>query len=256
MNVFNTYNTEDYQVSLIDGHLISIKHGINLPVYFSNNNIVEVSQDINSSEAIIMVRYKNGYTVAFDYYTGKEVFSYGTKEKISLISYIGSSMSGEYVLSSSNNTFKESNKLKEKVTNVTNKEVKEQLSGSLSSPKDSKVEFEEGTEVDEKGETIKTSTLTDEYVQVYNNATREYEVYSTNDILNADNLSIEATNNKIKTNTFLYNYFQGTERNTFFEKTRVAIITVIIGLIILNLALFIKNINTKGGNKNEKVKAN
>ena len=256
MNIYNTYNTEDYQVSLIDGHLISIKHGINVPTYFNNNNIVEVDQDVNSSEAIIMVRYKNGYTVAFDYYTGKVLYSYGTKEKISLISYIGTSMSGEYVLSSSNDTFKESNKLKETVTNITDKEVKEQLSGTLTSPNDYKADFEEGTTVDENGETVKPTTITDEYVQVYNNSTGEYEVFSANDILSADTPTIVATGNKIKTNTFLYNYFKGTERKTFFEKTRVTIITIIIGLVIINLGLFIKNINTKGDKKNEKVKAN
>ena len=127
MNVYNTYNTEEYQISLIDGHLISIKSGINLPAYFNNNNITEVEQDTNSKDSIVIVRYKNGYVVAFDYYTGEELFTYGTKEKISLISYIGSSVSGEYVLSSSNNTYKESNTLKETLTNITDQEVKDKF---------------------------------------------------------------------------------------------------------------------------------
>ena len=83
-----------------------------------------------------------------------------------------------------------------------------------------------------------------------------YEVYSTNDILNATNTSLETTSNKINRNEFLYNYFQGQERNTFFERTRVTIIMAIIGLVIINLALFIKNINTKEVKTNEKVKTN
>ena len=256
MNVFNTYNTEEYQVSLIDGHLISIKAGIKIPNYFSNNNIEEVDQDVNSKDAIIMVRYKNGYTVAFDYYTGEELFSYGTKEKVSLFKFIGNSMSGEYVLSSSNNTFSESNKLKETVTNVTDKEVKDKLSDKLTSPSKPNNNEYEGEPVDNTGTVIESTKLTDEYVQIYNNTTGEYEVYSTNDILNSNNTIVESTSNKINRNAFLYNYFQGQERNTFFEKTRLTIIMIIIGLVIINLALFIKNINTKEAHKNEKIKAN
>jgi hypothetical protein len=203
-----------------------------------------------------MVRYKNGYTVAFDYYTGEELYSYGTKEKVSLVEFIGNSMSGEYVLSTSNNTFKESNKLKETVTNVTDKEVKDKLSDKLTVPEKNQVNLENDTEVNEDGSTIESTKLTNEYVQVYNNTTGEYEIYSINDILNATNTSVETTINKINRSEFLYNYFQGQERNTFFERTKVTIIMAIIGLVIINLALFIKNINTKEVKTNEKVKTN
>jgi hypothetical protein len=165
-------------------------------------------------------------------------------------------MSGEFVLSTSNNTFKESSKLKETVTNTTAKEIKDKLSDKLTVPEKNPVQFEDGSEVKEDGTTIETTKLTDEYVQVYNNTTGEYEVYSTNDILNATNTSLETTSNKINRNEFLYNYFQGQERNTFFERTRVTIIMAIIGLVIINLALFIKNINTKEVKTNEKVKTN
>lgn len=258
MNIFNVFNTSEYQISLIDGYLISIKTGINYPSYFSNNNIEEIDQDVNSKEAIVMVRYKNDYIVAFDYYTGKELFTYGTKEKISLLSYIGNSMSGDYVLSTTTSSFKETTKLKEQVTNVTDKEVKEELSKPLTtSPKDEVSSF--GPNEDQSGEAgtkVETVKPADDFVQVYNNQTGEYEVYSTNDILDATSPVLETTSNKIYKNDFLYKYFQGQQKNTFFERTKVIIIATIIGLVILNLALFIKNINTKEVKKNENVKAN
>ena len=256
MNVYHTYNTEEYQISLIDGHLISIKSGIKLPSYFSNNNIIEVENDTNSKDSIIIVRYQNGYVVAFDYYTGKELFTYGTKEKVSLVSYIGSSLSGEYVLSSSNNTYKESNKLKETLTNVTDQEVKDKLSSPLSTPSQEPVTSPDGNSSESNsGTNTPTNTVTNDFVQVYNTTTGQYEVYSTNDILNAGNTIVENTSHKISRDVFLYNYFQGEKKNTFFEKTKVTIITIIIGLVIINLILFIKNINTKEV-KHEKVKTN
>ncbi len=257
MNVYHTYNTEEYQISLIDGHLISIKSGIKLPAYFNNNNITEVDQDTDSKDSIVIVRYKNGYVFAFNYYTGEELFTYGTKEKISLLSYIGSSVSGEYVLSSSNNTYKESNTLKETLTNITDQEIKDKLSSPLSKPVPPTLTTpdDENGENSGPGTNIPTSTVTNDYVQVYNTTTGEYEVYSTNDILNAGNTTIENTSNKIAKDVFLYNYFQGEKKNTFFEKTKIAVIAVIIGLVIINLILFIKNINTKEV-KHEKAKAN
>ena len=182
--------------------------------------------------------------------------TYGTKEKVSLVSYIGSSLSGEYVLSSSNNTYKESNKLKETLTNVTDQEVKDKLSSPLSTPSQEPVTSPDGEGSESSGGTsTPTNTVTNDFVQVYNTTTGQYEVYSTNDILNAGNTTIENTSHKIHKDVFLYNYFQGEKKNTFFEKTKVTIITIIIGLVIINLVLFIKNINTKEV-KHEKVKTN
>ena len=156
-------------------------------------------------------------------------------------------MSGDYVLSTTTSSFKETTKLKEQVTNVTDKEVREELSKPLTtSPKDEISSV--GPNEDQSGEAgtkVETVKPADDFVQVYNNQTGEYEVYSTNDILDATSPVLEATSNKIYKNDFLYKYFQGQQKNTFFERTKVIIITTIIGLVILNLALFIKNINTK-----------
>lgn len=258
MNIFNVFNTSEYQISLVEGYLLSIKTGINYPSYFSNNNIEEIDQDINSKESIMMVRYKNDYIVAFDYYTGKELFTYGTKEKISLLSYIGNSMSGEYILSTTTSSYKETAKLKEQVDNITDKEIQQELSKPLVSPKEDDMINMEPVEdqSNENGVKVETVKPADDFVQVYNNQTGEYEVYSTNDILDATSPVLETTSNKIYKNDFLYKYFQGQQKNTFFERTKVIIIATIIGLVILNLALFIKNINTKEVKKNENVKAN
>ena len=143
------------------------------------------------------------------------------------------------------------------MTNITDEEVKEKLSSPLSTPSQEVVIPPDSDSSEKPGgsNSTPTNTVTNDFVQVYNTTTGQYEVYSTNDILNAENTTVENTSHKINKDVFLYNYFQGEKKNTFFEKTKVTIITIIIGLVIINLILFIKNINTKEV-KHEKVKAN
>ncbi len=250
MHVFNNYNTEDYQISLTNGNLISIKKEINYPGYFNNNGIVEVDHDINSQEPVIMIKYQNGYVLAFDYYRGKELFAYGEKADISLVSFIIDSLSGDYALASSNTTFKESNKLKETLINVTNDEVKEKLevnkkeplspsdkTGDEDIPIASDSQYGESTKEEQK--------LNNSYVQVYNPVTDEYEVYNTQELLSTEQEVITSSESRIKNDAFLYNYFYGNKKNRFFENSKVTIILIIVFIIIINLFIIAKRLNIK-----------
>lgn len=248
MQVFTNYNTSDYQISLSQNKLISIKEEIKFPTYFSNSNIIEINQDNQNSEPIIIIKYKDGYICAFDYYSGEIKFSSGSKPEVSLTKYMIESISNKYVLSSSNSSYKETIKLKDKILNVSDKEVKDKLVvGTISGSGNngaSDIELPEGALAGGNGQ-----ALTDQYIQVYNYQTGKYEIYSTKDLLNAEEKVITSTETKIYKDEFLYNYFYGNKVNRFIEKNRVLIIFTIIALIIINLIIFSKYVTKKEATK-------
>ena len=87
--------------------------------------------------------------------------------------------------------------------------------------------------------------LNNSYVQVYNPVTDEYEVYNTQELLSTEQEVITSSENRIKNDAFLYNYFYGNKKNRFFENSKVTIILIIVFIIIINLFIIAKRLNTK-----------
>lgn len=249
MNVFNEYNNEEYQITLTDGSLVALKNELKYPFSFLNQEIDQVSQDLDSKNPYIMVRYSNGYIYAFDYYKGEELFQTGENLEVSFTDYVIDAFKNDYVLSASNKSFKSTNKLKENILNATDAEIYDRLlSGATEDDKN-----EESIEAPptEKAESTYTKhdVLKDSLIQVYNYETGEYELYSTEELLNSTQQEVLTTEVKIQKDPFLYNYFYGNKVNQFIQKSKIFIIIAIIIIIIINLAIVAHNLNKKEAKK-------
>ena len=242
MNLFNTYNTDEYQVTLMNGSLTALKNKLKYPGYFNNSDIVEVSFDKNSDQTVMFVRYSNDYVYAFDYYKGDELYSYGTKMSTSLFKFIFDGFSGDDNLASSNETYGESKNLLKELDKLTNQEVLDKLNpGMNDSDNDEEISkpitgSNEGTNYNEEVDT--------QYIQVYNYETNSYHVYSVSELLNSEKEEVSSETDKINNDTFLYNYFYN-KTNTMDNIVKIIIFVVIIGIILVNLVVFARYLSRK-----------
>lgn len=244
MNVYDLYNTDTYQISLKDNTLISVMKEIKLPMYFTNSEIVEMSFDESKEEPELLIRYDNGYIYAFNYANGRELFKYGTEPEVSLFSFIANTFSNDTVLSASNDSYKDSNKLKKKLINIKDTEVKDKLNISSGNASEDK-NINEGVSEPVENKFTEQKEITSNYIQVYNYDTNTYEVYNTNDLLNTTQEEVVSERIKIKSDAFLYNYFYNNKVNRLLDGSKIIIFIVVIVLVIVNLVIFIRYLNTK-----------
>lgn len=246
MNIFDVYNTDIYQISLKNNQLVSLMKEVKFPMYFNNSEIVEISFDEYKEEPVLLIRYDNGYIYAFNYANGRKLFSYGNEPEVSLFSFITDTFSNDTVLSASNDSYKDSKKLKKQLINVKDSEVKDKLNITTG---DNKPTDEENIDKEESGkENIninKQEQITSDYIQVYNYDTDTYEVYNIKDLLNPDNTEVVSERIKIKSDAFLYKYFYDNKINRILDGSKIIIFIIVIGLVVINLGFFIRNINTK-----------
>ena len=80
---------------------------------------------------------------------------------------------------------------------------------------------------------------------MYNYDTNTYEVYNTNDLLNTTQEEVVSERIKIKSDAFLYNYFYNNKINRLLDGSKIIIFIVVIVLVIVNLGIFIRYLNTK-----------
>lgn len=245
MNLYDLYNTKTYQISLKDNTLISVMEEINFPMYFTNAEIEEIAFDLEKEEPEILIRYNNGYIYAFNYASGKELFTYGSEPVVSLFGFIKDSFSNDTVLSASNDSYKESNKLKKNLINIKNQEVKDKLNITTNEEKeDEEVEIDNTIE-SEESTYAKQKEITSTYIQVYDYETNTYEVYNTKDLLNPEKEEVVSERIKIKSDAFLYNYFYNNKINRLLDGSKIIIYVIVIGLVLVNLGIFIRYISTK-----------
>lgn len=248
MNIFNTYNTKEYQISLEDNYLKSLKEQINYPNYFNNFDIEEISFDINSNIPIIMIRYSNNHIYVFNYYNAEELFTYGEKTNLSLLNFMFRSFSRK-PNPSSDETYNSSENLIDTLNNLTNQEIKDML---YTEEENTNIQNDNITPPENSDDSlveIPSEKIINNYLKVYNNNTNEYEVYSAEELLNPKKEQIKSETYKIKSNTFLYNYFYN-KTNKIENSTRNIIYIIIIGLVIINLIALAIHLNNKEVKKN------
>ena len=245
MNIYSIYNTSLYQISLKNNKLISVMNEINYPSYFTNKNIVEVNFDKDSDEPILLIRYDNGYVYGFNYYNGKKVFEFGDKSEVTLFGFIADSFTNDTVLSASNDSYKDSKKLRKLLINLDDSEVKNKLNINSSNNDSKEDEIIEGEYEKVESVTVKKEKLTNEFIQVYNYDTNTYEVYNTNDLINPTQEEVVSERIKINSDAFLYNYFYNNKINRLLDGSKLLIYGAVIILVIVNLIFFIRYLSTK-----------
>jgi len=259
--VFNTYNTKEYQILLNDeGSLVSYKESIKYPSSFVNDNIKQISFDKDSSEPIIIVLYDSMNVIAFNYLTGEKLYEFGDNYTASLFEYITSE-----VTLGSTSTFRISNSY------VDTKDI-------LKTIENSDEEITTLLGVNDYDNTY-SNILTNKFVTSYNTETKQYDIFNVDEILGAnkeENVSedvndlndiigindnkvdndykvtkLNSINNRIKSNSKLYNHFYSNQSTKIFKENSKYIIYIsILVLIIINLGI----LSIKYGNKEVKSK--
>lgn len=227
--IIDNYSDNNYVTVLgVDGVLYNLKSAIKLPVNFSNKNISEISNNINSNSSIVLVLYENGKVVAVDYRTGKEETLAKADINTTFAEYFKDSISYRKaaINSSLTNNYEESLAL---VDLLEDNPIEEDSEGN----------YTKGS-IDKKND---TATLNSGYISYYNSISNKYYVVKLNEVINCgDDVVVE--NNKIYSNPELVNIYMN---ESIFEKifgniNIVVVFIVILISIICSLILWIVNV--------------
>lgn len=91
--IIDSYSKDHYVTVLgNDGVIYDLKAKIKLPDEFTNMDVEEMSNNIHSKSSYIVVRYKSGKIVVFDYLTRKKVTSEKAVDEISLFDYFSKNL--------------------------------------------------------------------------------------------------------------------------------------------------------------------
>jgi len=222
--IIDYYNNNDIQIILkTDGVLYSLKNNIKYPDDFENEGIKELYTDIYSSNNIVTIKYDSGKVYTFNYRTGEEIFTNVSKSDYSLLEFIK-----EEILSSNKN-----NEIKS-ISTLSDYEEIEILKSKI-----------EDTSVDEAIGKIEGNNSSvskkDNYVTVYNNVTKEYEVYSVENLLNEEE-KIESETNKINKNYELVQFYSDSnKKENKLSISGIIVFTVSIISIVGALFLLIRH---------------
>lgn len=116
--VIDYYNEKEYQTIIgKDGKLYDLKNSLKYPNNFDNSNIDSICYNMGAEEKILLVHYKSGRVVAFNYMSGQELFDNSVKEEIGLFDFIKQKLDVKENLISNvqnlENEYKEAKKLEE-----------------------------------------------------------------------------------------------------------------------------------------------
>lgn len=93
--IIDEYNGKSSVVYLgMDGKLHNMKNSIKYPENFKNKDIISMSSNVDNNATTILIMYKNGNYMAFDYKTG-EIIIESAKEKEDINTYIYNHLFGK-----------------------------------------------------------------------------------------------------------------------------------------------------------------
>ncbi len=116
--IIDTAGAEDYMTVLgTGGTLLDLKYPVKTPVDFKNGDIVQMSNNIGASVPYVLVRYRDGSVVAFNYLTGELQMTESAKSDMSLIEYAQDyfSAQGEMPMKDVSDGYIQFSELKEKL---------------------------------------------------------------------------------------------------------------------------------------------
>ena len=232
--IVDEYAKDNYVTVLgDDGIIYDLKETIKLPSAFTNKNIEYMSNNINSKSSVVVIMYKSGKAVVFDYRTGKRIKENKATEDISVVDYfIENITSGEKLIGSDlTSSYNESLKLKDMLE------------------KTPIVESENGNYVSSKDEDNKTNNTTknkaSNYITYYDSTKDKYDVVDIGLVIENNEKEVVAETDKIYSSNKLVNfYMQESLIDKIFGDVNVLIIFAIILVgIVTALGLWLRNIS-------------
>lgn len=243
-NVFNIYDNDKYQFSLSrDGSIISYEKNLNYGLKVLNKNIVEIEFDYNSNKPIVIIKYKDGNIIGWNYHDGKVVFESDMNENISYFKFIFGNMINNNKELSNDKSYKDNTKLAIDIENIDDSKIQsilDSINESNNSVEEVSIPEELNIDTDEvvSSDNINTDSK-NRYFVAYNSSLEKYEVYDVENILNNnDNYSID---NYVQNNSFISNYIKN-KNKSIFNSRKLLIISVIICIVIINTFILINRI--------------
>ena len=267
--IIDSYNNKEYQTVLgLDGRLYDLKDAIQYPENFENENIAQMTNNIETDENIIAILYSDDRIYVFNYITGNVIFD-SNEENENLVAKIKALFKNYEPLYRKNNSqYEEAIKLEEKLTEMPIEELEKRLEeGNQNSSNvdiDSENHFEqEKVIVDDNSVNSeignKTSDNTENtqsfyekqndevhkkknsyniYTTIYDADSNQYLVYKTNSILSKTKSNnkekVISESEKIIMKPKLKEYYQMAESKTIKNTNGMAlIITTIISIGII-----------------------
>lgn len=237
MLIIDNYSKNNYVTVLgKDGALYDLKSPISMPTNFSNKGIMSITNNIESDTSTVILIYKTGKVVIFDYRTGAELSSEKATEDVSIFEYFKENFNQSNKLFGSGLTsnYQEALNLKEMLT-------------------DTPIEYRDGnysiSEDDSEDTTTPSVNKDKNYITYYNTIRNDYDVVDVSSLVNSEDYTINDSsdviteNNKIYTSNSLVEYYM--KESIFTEVFKNINGLYIFGLLLVGifiaLGLWIKN---------------
>lgn len=245
--IIDNYNNKKVLVTLVSGKLTSLMNDIKLPDDFINQNIVDMTSNINDDSSIILVKYDDNTYYAFDYKTGKkiDIVSLNEEENKSKTNISITDFMKNYLSNNSKNKVIVSLEKSYEATNdfITNLDMDEIINYTGYD-----------TDVSDSSNTS-TNKITDNYAVSYNPLKKEYEVYNipyiTSSSVSEENAatSVNDVINKTSTlqNSFIKKY-KGKDTDSVSGKYIFIITIIVISIALSLLGITLKSIYYKKRN--------
>lgn len=246
--IIDNYNNKKVLVTLVNGKLTSLMNDIKLPSDFINQNIIDMTSNINDNSSIILVKYDDNTYYAFDYKTGKklEIVSLNQDENKNKTNISITDFMKNYLSNTSKNKNIVSLEKNYETTNnfITNLDMDEIINYT-------------GYDISDNN-TVNSSNsnnILDNYTVSYNPLKKEYEIYNisyiTNNSVSEENASTSINDviNKTSTlqNSFIKKY-KGKDTDSISGKYIFIIIIIIISIALSLLGITLKSIYYKKKN--------
>ncbi len=235
--IVDEYAEKEYVSVLgVDGTIYDLKTPISRPGNFSNKEVLYMTNNLSSQTSAVVLMYKTGKVVVFDYRTGKEIEQEKANEDISILEYFRDHFKVTEPLIGSNkgNSYNEALEL-EKMLKETPIDVNDNGRYVMRD--------EETKEYIRKNGSNNTGSITKEYITYYNPVRDDYDVVDVNSILGDDMDEVVTENNKIYTSNTLVEYYM---KESIFEEVlgninALYIFGGILVAILGALGLFLRN---------------
>ncbi len=267
-SIIDNYNNKEYQTILsTEGNLVDLKEMLKYPENFLTRNIKQIAQNTDEEKTEMIVLYNTGKVIVFNYVTGEVIYENNEKADSGLVDYLEGSISNIWNnYEEKQQEYAKSKELEQKLAKLPIEEALKEIMDSSTDDtngvsrnpnkleennntanKDIAQGTTSGNEDRNSGNNSNTST-DNSYVSVYNAETKEYEVYSENEILNESGETPVSETEKIKQNGLegIYGYNAKEETKPQTNGAIIVIATIVIAVIALVILrkIVVKN-NTK-----------
>lgn len=164
--ILDSFNNKDYLTVLgTDGVIYDFKTKLTYPENFTNEKIIEISNNVEDFTRMIIVRYESGKVVVFDYRNGNVIYKIMPSEIPTPFDYFVEQVTAG------------DEKMYDDVSLTEGQEKVEKLTDEIRS----------GTVVSKKNEISPTGN----YITSYNPVKDEYEIFELGELLKVDPLGVE-----------------------------------------------------------------